>query len=110
MSRPLELLALRKQMLETRASVERLRILQEVDALRGELRLPQLVRSLARSKRTRGALMSLVLLLAGGGRLGRWVRGAAMLASLVGIARSALDGARATSAARSASTAKEPPL
>lgn len=109
MSRSLELLGLQKQMLETRASVERLRIVQQVETLRGELRLPHVVRSLARSKRTRGALMSLVLLLAGGGRLGRWLRGAAVLASLVGVARSALDAARATSAARSASTAKDSP-
>lgn len=109
MKRSLELLALRKQMLEARASVERLRIVQQADALRAEMHLPQVVRSLARSKRTRGALMSLVLVLAGGGRLGRWLRGAAMVASVVGIARSALDGARATSAARSASTPTPPP-
>jgi len=95
MSRSLDRLALQKQMLETRASVQRLRIVQQVETLREGLRLPHVVRSLARSKRTRGTLMSLALVLAGGGRLGRWLRRAALLASLVGVARSALDAARA---------------
>ena len=100
MKRSLERLALQKQMLEMRAAVERLRVVQQVETLRGELRLPSVVRSLARSKPTRGALISLALMLAGGGRLGRWLRRAALLASLVAVARSAMDAARATKAAQ----------
>lgn len=108
MSRELELLALRKELLLTRASVERLRVVQQVDAVREQLRLPHVVRSLARSKGTRGALLSLVLMLAGPGRFGRWLRRAAMLMSVAGVARTAFEAARATCAARSGSTEKPP--
>lgn len=109
MSRSLDLLALRKEMLVTRASVQRLRVVREVEALREELRLPRVVRGLARSKGTRGALLSLALVLTGRGSIGRWLRRITMLVGLAGAARSAFDAARATSAARSASTAREPP-
>ncbi|HZZ94328.1 MAG TPA: hypothetical protein VFE23_17335 [Usitatibacter sp.] len=105
MSRSLELLALEKQLLVTRASVQRLRIAQQLGALREEARLPRLARQVAGSPRAQGALFTLLVAVAGRrGRVGHWLRAAALAVSVARFARSMLRRAR-TGAAPEAETA-----
>jgi hypothetical protein len=95
MSRSLELLALKKQLLVTRASVQRLRIAQQLGELREEVRLPRLARQVIGSSRAQGALFTLIAAVVGRrGRVGRWLRAAALAVSVARFARSMLAPAR----------------
>jgi hypothetical protein len=93
-SRSLELLALKKQLLVTRASVERLRVAQQLGELREEMRLPRLARQVVTSPRAQGALFTLLLAVAGRGRVGHWLRVAALAMSATRFARSMMRRAR----------------
>lgn len=106
MSRSLELLALRKELLVAQASVQRLRIAQQLGQLREELRVPQLARSVVHSQRGRATLFTLLLMVAGRGRFTRWVRRAALVVSVAGLAHSMLRG---PTAAVAQDTAELPP-
>lgn len=95
MSSPREELALRKQMLVARSALQRLEVTAQVAALREDLRPPKLVATLARSSPARSALLGLALLVAGRGRLARYLRIAAtatafarLAATLAGLAGS----------------------
>jgi hypothetical protein len=93
MSRSLELVALRKELLVTRASVQRLRLAHQMGVLREELRLPRLAKGAMSSTAARGAIWPLVLMVAGRGRLGRWLRGAALAMSVAAMASRFMHGA-----------------
>lgn len=96
MSRSLELLALRKELLVTQASVQRLRIAQQLGALREELRPGNLARSAVGSPRARATFFTLLLMVAGRGRASRWVRRAALVVSIAGLAQTLLRTHRAS--------------
>ncbi len=77
-----ELLALRKEVLVARASLQRLKIGAELEALREDLRWPRAVVAIATSRPVRSALFGALLILAGRGRAARLVRTAAAVAAL----------------------------
>lgn len=83
MNSPRELLALRKEVLVARASLQRLKIGGELDALRESLRWPRAVAAIAASPQGRSVLFGLLLLLAGRGRVARLVRAGAGAVALV---------------------------
>jgi len=78
-----ELLALRKEVLVARASLQRLKIGSELEALREDLRWPRAVAAIATSRAIRSALFGGLLILAGRGRAARLVRAAAAVAALI---------------------------
>jgi hypothetical protein len=78
MSSGRELLALRKEVLVARSSLQRLRIARDLGALRESLRWPQAAAAIAGSPPGRSVLFAALLLLARRGRLVRLVRGIAM--------------------------------
>lgn len=80
-----EFLALRKEVLVARASLQRLKIGVELDALREDLRWPRFAVAIAASPPGRSALLGALLLVAGRGRATRLIRiaaGALALAKL----------------------------
>jgi len=77
MSRQRELLALKKELLVARASMERLRMAHQLGALHEELRPSRMARGVLGSVRVRATLLALVPLLLGRGRTARWGRRAA---------------------------------
>jgi len=74
MSRARELLALKKELLVARASMERLRMAHQLGTLHEELRPGRMVRGVLGSPGFRATLLGLVPLLLRGGRTGRWAR------------------------------------
>lgn len=86
MSSPRELLALRKEVLVARATLQRLKVACEVEALRENLRWPRAVAAIAASPPARSALFGLLLLVTGRGRLARFVRIAAATLALTRLA------------------------
>ena len=96
MKRTLEELALRKQMLVTRAAVQRLRVLQQVEMVREEMRMPALARSVLRSRQARAVTLALAMMALGRSRVARAVRIATVVLGLAGVARSWSGGAKET--------------
>jgi len=82
MSRAREELELRKQLLVTRASVQRLRVAQQMAVLHEELRVGRLARGVLRSRQARSVLLALAAMAAGRSRFRRLVR-VLRIASLV---------------------------
>lgn len=78
-----ELLALRKELLVARASLQRLKVGHELDALRESLRWPRAVAAVAASAPVRSMLFGLLLLVLGRGRVASLVRAAAGAVALV---------------------------
>ena len=72
-----ELLALRREVLVARASLQRATIAREVEELRGSLRWPQAAASIAASPLARSLAFGALVLVVGRGRLARLVRLAA---------------------------------
>jgi hypothetical protein len=83
MSRAIEELELRKQLLVTRASVQRLRVAQHMGVLREELRLPALARSIVHSRQGRGVALALAMMVLG---RSRWARAARVASVVLGVA------------------------
>lgn len=77
MAEALAALALRRQALAARASLQRLEVRSDVAALRESLRWPRAAAAIAASPRGRSALFGVLLFAAGSGRLARVVRIAA---------------------------------
>lgn len=87
MNSPRELLALRKEVLVARASLQRLKVGHELEALREGMRWPRAVAAIATSPPVRSLLFGLLLLVVGRGRVARLVRlgaGAVALAKVAG--------------------------
>jgi len=82
MSREPELLALRKEMLIARASVERVRMAHQLGTLHEELRPGRLARGVLGSARTHAMLLGLLPLLVRRGPMGRWARRASFALSI----------------------------
>ena len=78
MSRDGELLALRKDVLVARSCLLRLKAANELQSLRESLTCREIAGSITGSARVRSALFGTLLLVAGGGRLGRFLRVAAI--------------------------------
>jgi hypothetical protein len=108
MSRERELLALRKELLVARASVERLRVAHQLGTLHEELRPARVARSVLGSARTHAMLLGLLPLLLRRGRAGRWARRASFALSVartvMGFVRS-----RANEPAQARGARAEPP-
>jgi hypothetical protein len=84
----LELLALRKEVLVARASLQRLKAGIEIDALRESTRWPRVASSIAASPQGRSMLLGLLLAAAGptrAGRLIRWAGGVVLVARVVSL-------------------------
>ena len=87
MSRASEELALRKQLLVMRASVQRLRTAQLMGVLHEELRMPRLATSALRSRAVRSMLIAAVALVAGRTRVARVLRMATVVLGAASLAR-----------------------
>ena len=88
MSSALELLALRKDVLVARASLQRLQAGLEIAALRERVRWPRVASSIASSARGRSVLLGLLLMVAGRARarrLVRWTGGVVLVAQAVSL-------------------------
>ncbi len=72
-----ELLALRREVLVARSSLQRLKIGRDVDALRESLQWPRALRAATSTPQARSLLFGMLLLVTGSGRLARVVRMAA---------------------------------
>jgi hypothetical protein len=86
MSSELELLALRKDVLVARASLQRLRAARDASAIAQGLRSPRAIASLAGSAPGRSLLFGALMLLVGRGRVSRAVRFAGGLLAVVKVA------------------------
>jgi hypothetical protein len=82
MSSASELLALRKEVLLARSSLQRLKIARDAGALRESLRWPRAAAAVVASPQGRSVLFGALLLLAGRGRFARLVRGTAAIVGL----------------------------
>ena len=83
-----ELLALRKEVLVARASLQRLRAGVEIEGLREILRWPRAATSIAASPEGRSMLFGLLLLVAGrtrAGRIVRWAGAGVLVAKVVSL-------------------------
>jgi hypothetical protein len=88
MSRALEELALRKQLLVTRAAVQRLRVAQQLGVLHEETRMHALARSVLRSRQARSLMLALAMMALGRTRAARAMRVASVVLGLAGVVRS----------------------
>ncbi len=77
---------MRKEALVARASLQRVTIGHGVDTLRESLRVPRAAKAILASPQGRSAVLGLLLLLAGRGRVARLVRLAAGALAVVKIA------------------------
>jgi len=109
MSREPELLALRKEMLIARASVERVRMAQQLGTLHEELRPGRIARSVLGSARTHAMLLGLLPLLVRRGPMGRWARRASFALS---VARTVMGfmGSRREAPSKAARAEGGPPV
>lgn len=83
-----EIQALRKQVLLARSSLYRLRIAHELAAVQESLRSPRVGMALATSPPARSALLAVLVLVAGRGRVARLLRAAALVLGLAKLAGS----------------------
>lgn len=81
-----ELLALRKELLVARSSLQRLKIARDLGALHESLRWPHAAAVIAASPPARSVLFGLLLLLGGRGRFTRMLRGAAAILAVAKLA------------------------
>lgn len=86
MSSRRELLALRREVLVARASLQRVAIARDVETLRGSLRWPRAAASIAASPLARSLVFGALVLIAGRGRVGRLIRLAATALSAMKLA------------------------
>jgi hypothetical protein len=82
-----ENLALRKQILLARSALGRLRVAHQLSAIHDSLRWPRVGMAVAGSPPARSALLGLLVLVAGEGRVARLLRGAAAALMLAKLAR-----------------------
>jgi hypothetical protein len=112
MSRRQELLTLRKELLIARASVERLRMAQQLGVLHEELRPARVARSVLGSARTHAMLLGLLPLVVRRGRMGRWARRASIALSVartvMGFVRARADAAGSARADAAGSAVRTP--
>ena len=93
-----ELLALRREVLVARSSLQRLKIGRDVDALRESLNWPRALRAAASTPQGRSLLFGVLLLAAGSGRLARMVRMAAGVLAVAKLGAMLLHAAKAPAA------------
>lgn len=86
MSSRAELLALRREALVARASLQRVTVARDLEALRSSLRWPRAVASIGASPLARTLVVGAVTLVAGRGRVARLVRLAAAVLAAVKLA------------------------
>ncbi len=86
MSEDRQLIALRKELLVARGSLQRLKVAREIDTLRGSVSWPRAMSAFASSPPGRSLLFGVALFALGPGRLGRAVRYAAAALALAKLA------------------------
>ena len=89
MSKKLESLAARKQLLVAQSTLYRLQLVHESRVLRRSLFTPRTALSVATSAPVRPLIFSALLLVVGRGRLARLIRGAMMILTVVKVVRAA---------------------
>ncbi|HXZ48832.1 MAG TPA: hypothetical protein VEG27_07405 [Usitatibacter sp.] len=89
-----DLLALRKEVLVARCSLQRLRLTGEAARLRESLSWPRAVAAAVASSRARSALFGLLWAVARGGRVARILRIAAIALGVAKVARALLAAAK----------------
>jgi hypothetical protein len=93
-----ELLALRREVLVARSSLQRLKIGRDVDALRESLQWPRALRAVTSTPQGRSLLFGMLLLVTGSGRLARMVRMAAAALAVAKLGAMLLRAAKAPAA------------